>query len=61
MRLLRLAVWVVLLAILVLAIYAKTSKAFATGVTLSIVGGDGSCNGEADVLCVISNAFFSYG
>lgn len=41
--------------ILAVAIYAKTSKAFATGVTLSIVGGDGSCNGEADVSCVISN------
>jgi len=42
-------------AILVVAIYVKTSRAFATDVTLSIIGGEGSCNEDADVSCVISN------
>ena len=41
--------------ILVLVICAKASRTFATGVTLSVVGGEVSCNEDADVLFVISN------
>ena len=55
MRLLRLAVWVVLLAILVLAIYAKATRTLAMSVTLSVVGGEGTSNEDADISCVISN------
>ena len=55
MRLLRLAVWVVLLAILVLAIYAKANRTLAMGVTLSVVGGESTSNEDADISCVISN------
>ncbi len=55
MRLLRLAVWVVLLAILVLAIYAKATRTLAMSVTLSVVGGESTSNEDADISCVISN------
>ena len=55
MRLLRLAVWVVLLAILVLAIYAKATRTLAMSVTLSVVGGESTSNVDADISCVISN------
>ena len=47
--------WALLCGILAVAIYAKTSRAFATGVTLSIIGGEGSRSEDADVSCVISN------
>ena len=49
------AVGTLLWVILAVVIYARTSRAFATGVTLSIVGGEASCNEDADVSCVISN------
>ena len=55
MRLRFLVVGTLLLVILAVVIYARTSRAFATGVTLSIVGGETSCNEDADVSCVISN------
>ena len=55
MRLLRLAVWAVLLAILVLAIYAKATRTLAMGVTLSVVGVESTSDEEADISCVISN------
>ena len=43
--------WVMLAGV----IYVTTSRAFATGVTLSIVGGESACNEDADISCVISN------
>lgn len=43
--------WVMLAVV----IYAMTSRAFATGVTLSIVGGESTSNEDADISCVISN------
>ena len=49
------SVGALLWAILAVAIYDKTGRTFATGVTLSIVGGESTCNEEADVSCVISN------
>jgi len=44
-----------LLAMLAVAVYAKASGILASGVTLSIVGGESTCNEDADVSCVISN------
>ena len=43
--------WVMLAGV----IYATTSRAFATGVTLSIVGGESACNEDANISCVVSN------
>ena len=44
-----------LLAILALAIYAVVARTLATGVTLSIVGGEHAYGENADVSCVLSN------
>ena len=54
-RLLCFAVGGLLWVILALAIYAKATRTLSTGVTLSIIGGAGSCSEGADVSCVISN------
>ena len=43
--------WVMLAVV----IYAMTSRAFATGVTLSVVGGESTSTEDADISCVISN------
>ena len=55
MRLRFLVFGTLLLVMLALVIYAMTGRAFATGVTLSIVGGENTTNGDADISCVISN------
>ena len=55
MRLRFLVVGTLLLVILAVVIYATTSRAFATGVTLSIVGGESACNEDANISCVVSN------
>ena len=55
MRLLYISVCALLCGILAVAIYVKASGTLASGVTLSIVGGESTCNEYADISCVISN------
>ena len=55
MRLRFFVVGALLWVMLAVVIYAMTSRAFATGVTLSIVGGENTTNEDADISCVISN------
>ena len=55
MRLRFLVVGTLLLVMLALAIYAKATRTLATGVTLSVVGGESTSNEDADISCVISN------
>ena len=55
MRLRFFVVGALLWVMLAVVIYAMTSRAFATGVTLSIVGWENTTNEDADISCVISN------
>ena len=55
MRLRFFVVGALLWVMLAVVIYAMTSRAFATGVTLSIVSGENTTNEDADISCVISN------
>jgi len=55
MRLRFFVVGALLWGMLAVVIYAMTSRAFATGVTLSIVGGENTTNEDANISCVVSN------
>ena len=50
MRLLCFTIGGLLWVMLALAIYAKATRTLAMGVTLSIVGGESSCNADMDAL-----------